>query len=67
MLQCPYCGGRIFVEKDFWGVYFACINCGRDASLERIPQDVIQEIEEERKKLLYCLRNEEEGAPCIKA
>ncbi len=33
---CPKCGGRVFLDKDYYGWYAQCLLCGHLQNLEKV-------------------------------
>ena len=34
--RCPKCGGKVFLDKDFYGWYAHCLQCGHLRDLDQI-------------------------------
>jgi hypothetical protein len=52
---CPRCQGRIFLERDQYGWYMLCLQCGylRDIhSLSEIQEQLTPEVAERKEELL---------------
>jgi DNA-directed RNA polymerase subunit M/transcription elongation factor TFIIS len=32
--KCPRCGGQLYIDKDFWGKFMVCIQCGYEKDIE---------------------------------